>query len=271
MRPLTNMRVLITGASSGIGLALSEQLAAAGSRLVISARRVDRLQQLLARLPNSSSHALFPADVSVPSDCHSLVAFAASHLGGLDTLVANAGYGEVHPTATYPLDQIEQIFRTNLLGTTECIRAALPHLQANTPARGCRGQIVIVSSAAARRGLPLLGPYSATKAAQLSIAEALRVELKSQHIAVTTVHPATTRTEFFDVAQQRTGRKISRNLTTGSSQSPDQVARAMLKAIARPTREVWPAWYFRYALSLCTLFPSIGDKVMARTLNELAD
>ena len=125
--------------------------------------------------------------------------------GGIDTLVCNAGYGSVRTVAETSHDEMRRMFETNVFGTTDCIHAAVPIMRKQELRDGWRGQIMIVSSAAAKRGLPFFGPYSATKAAQLSIAEALRVELKADRIAVTSVHPVGTNTEFFDTAEKQTG------------------------------------------------------------------
>src|SRR4051794_38242177 len=156
---------------------------------------------------------------------------------------------------------MRHIFETNVFGTTDCIRAAVPLMQNQPPRDGFRGQIMIVSSAAARRGLPFFGPYAATKFAQLALAEALRVELKTASIAVTSVHPIGTNTEFFDVAEKQTG--IGRPMTDkGRRQTASTVARKMIRGIERPTTEVWPMRPARWGLGFATMFPGIVDYFM---------
>jgi short-subunit dehydrogenase len=127
-------------------------------------------------------------------------------------------------------------------------------------------QIVIVSSVAARRGVPFLGPYAATKAAQLSIAEALRIELRPYRIAVTSVHPIVTKTEFGDVAEQG-GVKLPRGISM--SQTVDHVARAMIRGIERPRPEVWPHRPTRLALVFATLAPRVVDHFMKKYMREI--
>ena len=123
-------------------------------------------------------HQVIVADVSVPADCQRLIDQAVAHHGRLDTVVCNAGYGLAKATADVTADEMRQIFQTNVFGTADVIRQAVP-VMADQPDRdGYRGQLVVVSSVVARRGLPFSGAYAATKAAQLSLAEALRVELK---------------------------------------------------------------------------------------------
>src|SRR5439155_10127382 len=128
-------------------------------------------------------------------------------------------------------EEMRRLFATNVFGTTDVIRAAVPAMSKQDRRDGARGQIVIVSSAAGRRGVPYLGPYSATKAAQLSIAEALRVELRPDRIAVTSVHPIMTTTEFGKVAEASSGVKLPREM--GPTQTVDHVARKMVAAIAK--------------------------------------
>jgi len=251
MRSLAGMTIAITGASSGIGAALARHLHARGAHVVLAARRLDRLQELAKELPGAQ---IIVADVSKPEDCMALIA-AVPHL---DTLVCNAGYGLAKPICVTTEDDWLALMRTNVLGTTACITAAVPVLRHRPLRNGWRGQIVIVSSALARRGRPDGGAYAATKAAQLSISEALRVELTEDKIAVTSVHPIATTSEFTTVA---VGWK------TGSrepQQTAEYVAECIAKAIMRPRPEVWPHRLSRWGLSLATLWPSLLDGYFRR-------
>src|SRR5262245_26754516 len=175
-RTLKDMVVVITGASAGIGKALAEQLGGAGAKLVLSARRTDRLEELNRAL--GGGNLVIPADVSKPEDCRALIEQTVQRLGRIDTLVCNAGYGIYKRVAQTSLDDTRAIFAANVFGTTDCIHYALPAMGRQEPRDGLRGQIMIVSSCVARRGIPFLGMYSATKAAQMALSEALRVELQ---------------------------------------------------------------------------------------------
>lgn len=261
------MVVVITGASAGIGRDLAIELDRAGAKLVLSARRLDKLDELNATL--GGRHLTVQCDVSIEADCAKLIEVSVAHFGRLDTLVCNAGYGLVADTAGTTNEQMHAIFRTNVFGTSDCIRFAMPHLLRNEPRDGYRGQLMLVSSAAARRGLPLLGAYSATKAAQLSLAEALRVELKPKRIAVTSVHPITTKSDFFTVAQSVSGRGLGGSMRKQFAQSGRTVARAMVRAMARPRREVWPFPPARWGLALNAIWPGLGDRIMARLLDDM--
>lgn len=261
MRPLRDSVVVITGASAGIGAALARELAPHGARLVLAARRLDRLEALARELKSNS--LCVSTDVSHPDACASLIERAAAHFGRIDTLVCNAGFGLINPIHLTPAADVRRIIDTNILGTTECIRQAVPRMQAQEPRDGYRGQIMIVSSAAARRGLPCFGFYSMTKAAQLSIAEAARVELARHHIAVTSIHPMPTQTEFFEVANATGALKLP-GKSSGPRQSAQAVARKMARAMERPCRELWPMPCSRLLLNLAVLIPALGDWVMAR-------
>ncbi len=267
MRNLQDMVVIITGASAGIGKALAEQLSARGAKLVLAARRVEKLDDLNRSL--GSNHLTVKADVSSPTDCEQLIARAATHFGRIDTLICNAGYGIVRPVAQTSEIEMRAIFQTNVFGTTDCIRAAVPLMSKQEKRDGFRGQIVIVSSAAGRRGLPYFGAYSATKFAQLGLAEALRVELRPQRIAVTSVHPIGTHTEFFTTAEGLSASKMPSRGAGEVRQSPAVVARKTIRAIQRPRPEVWPFAPARYLVSLGTLMPRVVDRVMAKYRGEL--
>lgn len=266
-RTLQGLRVVITGASSGIGAALARELAQNGAHLLLTARRIDRLETLQRDL-GKNVHVL-KANVAESMDCLSVVREGETTLGGIDVLVCNAGYGEMKPILETDAQALKAMFATNVLGTTECIRAAVPRMLQQEPKSGIRGQIMIVSSGAARRGLPFFGVYSATKASQLSIAEALRVELHGTGIAVTTVHPVGTKTEFFEVAETRGGRKLPPRALGDVQQTAEQVAHAMVLAMIRPKVEVWPFRPARLALAFAAAFPRVADKVMRRARGKM--
>jgi short-subunit dehydrogenase len=125
-----------------------------------------------------------------------------------------------------------------------------------------RGQIMIVSSSLGRRAAPDTAAYSASKAAQLSLAEAARVELAPERIAVTTVHPVRTTTEFFTACERTSGRAMEFRGRV-PTQTAEQVARRMADAIARPRPEVWPHRLSRWLLLVACACPGLADRIMA--------
>ena len=266
-RDLHGMAVLITGASSGIGAALARELHNRGARLALNARREERLAKLNEEVGGDA--LVLPGDVSDEATCRELVQKTVKRFGRLDTLVANAGYGLAKPVDETTHEEMQQMFAVNVFGTSDCARFAVEVMKKQPIRDGYRGQIVMTSSGAARRGLPFAGAYSATKAAQLSLAEAMRVELKPEKIAVTSVHPIGTSTEFFDVAEREGSVKIAGVGSRSKQQTPELVARKMADAIRKPTREVWTSRATRLALGINSVLPGVGDFVMSRFRDEV--
>jgi short-subunit dehydrogenase len=256
-RKLNDMVVVITGASAGIGKALAERLSARGATLVLAARRLERLEELNQEM--SARHLVVRADVARREDCQTIVDRALERFGRIDTLVCNAGYGLYKKMSDTSPEDVRRIFATNVFGSTDCIYAALPSMLRQAPRDDWRGQIMLVSSCVARRAIPFLGAYSATKAAQLSLAEAMRVELTPDRIAVTCVMPIQTKTEFGRVAQTQGGVRIARGPV---GQTVQHVVRRMTDAIVKPRAEVWPFRPARWAFGLGTLFPRLVDRAM---------
>ena len=267
-RQIEDMVVVITGAGSGIGRALAILLSRKRAKLVLAGRRMEVLEQV--NFAMGGRHLCVACDVSKPELCDRLITAAVKRFGRIDTLVCNAGYGLIRTVAEATLDEMQAIFATNVYGTAHCIRAAAPVMNQQELRDGYRGQVMIVSSATARRGMPYMGYYSATKAAQLSLAESLRVELKPKRIAVTSVHPVGTKTNFGQEAQRVSSQSLPA-LTPGPfSQSAETVAIRMERAISNPKAEVWPFDPARWALSLGTLLPSMVDAVMSGMRAKIA-
>jgi len=172
-------RVLVTGASKGIGRAIAQAFAKRGATLALVARRLDPLEQLAEELPGDG-HVAIVADVSDPDS----IAAAVSEFGDVDVVVANAGITHYRPFAQLPLDEARHMNDVNWLGTIYTVWAALPRMLE----RG-RGHIVIVSSGGGVRGFPSAAVYNGTKSAQRGFAEALRHELNGTGVSVTTVFP----------------------------------------------------------------------------------
>jgi short-subunit dehydrogenase len=268
-RSIDGMVVAITGASSGIGRALAVELARRGARLALAARRLERLEELDREL--GGGHLTVRADVAVPEDCGYFVHAARVRFGRLDTLVCNAGVGLLRGIADSSAEEWRRILAVNLLGTTDCIHAALPLMRAQEQRDGWRGQVVIVSSCLARRSVPDLGAYCATKAAQLSVAEALRVEERGNRIAVTSVHPVGTDTGFVAAAESASDRRLGPRSGSEVVQSAERVATAIAAAIAAPRAEVWPHRPSRWLLAMAALAPGLADAVLARFRRRIAE
>lgn len=178
---------LITGASSGIGRALAREMAARGYDLAVVARRLDALEQLRDEVRQRHPERrveLRRLDVTEYDQVPAVIDELAAALGGLDIVVANAGLGSTGPIGHGHAQADRTVVETNLLGAMATIDAAAALFR-----RQGRGQIVVISSVAAFRGLPGSASYSASKAAIAVYADALRAELHGTPIKVTTLYP----------------------------------------------------------------------------------
>lgn len=189
MEDLTGTVAVITGASSGIGRATARELLNTGARVVIGARRRDRLTAIEDEFPDRA--AAVEMDVRSPDDCRRLVDTAITRFGRVDSLIANAGIGMYGGILDHTDEALTTMLDTNVAGTVWPIRAALPEMLKNG-----RGDIVIVASVAGFRGGADEAVYAATKFAQVGLAGSLDRELREKGVRVTTIGPAGTATEF---------------------------------------------------------------------------
>jgi 3-oxoacyl-[acyl-carrier protein] reductase len=189
MGQLDDAVVLITGASAGIGRATARELLGAGARVVLGARRAERLAEVEREAPDRV--ATLEMDVRRPEDAHRLVATAIGRFGRVDALVANAGIGMYGGILDQTDEALATMLDTNIAGTVWPIRAVVPQM-----VEAGRGDIVIVASVAGFRGGADEAVYAATKFAQVGLAGALDRELREKGIRVTTIAPAGTATEF---------------------------------------------------------------------------
>jgi short-subunit dehydrogenase len=217
-------RVLVTGASRGIGESLARAFAARGCTLGLVARSEDELGQLAEALPGDGHRAL-AADVG---DRESVGA-AVERFGEVDVLVANAGIAHYRPFQELPLERAEQMTRVNWLGTLYSIDAVLPGML-----RRGKGHLVVVSSGAGYRAFPRASVYGATKAAQRAFADALRHELAGTGVSVTTVFPGEIRSQLH--AHER--EEMPAWYRSGGAADPDELAGRVVEAVERDRRAV---------------------------------
>lgn len=189
MRDLTGQVVAITGASAGIGAASATALVSQGAKVVLGARRLDRLEVAVAA---SDGNALaVEMDVRKPEDSRRLVEGAVNSFGRLDAIIANAGIGAYGGIMDLSDETLAEMMDINVAGTVWPIRAAVPHFLEQG-----EGDIVIVSSVAGLRGAGDEAVYAATKFAQVGLAGGLDRELREKNIRVSTICPGGTATEF---------------------------------------------------------------------------
>jgi short-subunit dehydrogenase len=253
------MRVIaITGASAGIGRATALRLARDGAAVAICARRTDRLDAVAAEIVAAGGQALaMTADVTRAEDVDLFVARTVERFGHLDVMMCNAGFGIAGAIDEIAPEQMQKLMDINYTGTYHATRAALRLFR-----RQGSGHIVMVSSIVGKRGVPYMGAYSASKFAQVGLAECLRSELAGTDIHVSVVYPVSTETEFFDVMTRETGTTVTRAL--GPRQSVEVVADAIVRAIHRPVPEVYPHAMSRGLVILNAIAPGFTDRLVKR-------
>ncbi|CAN5753067.1 SDR family oxidoreductase [soil metagenome] len=247
----------ITGASSGIGLAIARHLAAAGAPVVLGARRADRLEESAEAIRRAGGSAEpVVMDVTSEDDVGRLVSRAQEVFGRLDIMVCNAGFGYYGTVEDTPPDVMRRMMDVNFFGTYLAARAALPIFR-----RQGRGHLILISSIVGRRGIAQMSGYSATKAAQVGFAESLRTEFAGSAIHVSVVLPVSTETEFRDAMTRDYGHSV-RGL--GPKQTADTVARAVVECIRRPAPEVYPHRASRGLTILSAVAPRFTDRLVRR-------
>lgn len=246
-----NQVAVITGASSGIGWALAKQLAAAGCKVGLIARRRDALETLAQEITAAGgTAALAPADVGDRDQTLAAVHELSGKLGPVDLLLANAGFGI--DTQVDPVNAVDvaEMMRVNFLGAVYAIEAVLPAML-----RRGRGHLVGVSSLAAYKGMPGKAGYCASKAALNIYLEGIRLMLRHRGVAVTTICPGWVRTPM-----------------TAANPFPmpwmieaDEAARRMLRAIRRRRKVYNFPWQTTLLLKLARWLPDwFVDSVIRR-------
>ena len=247
----------ITGASSGIGLAIAERLAAAGGRVLLGARRAGRLQQAvdgIRRAGGTADHVVM--DVTSEADVERLAARALEVWGRLDIMVCNAGFGYYGTVEETEPDVMRRMMEVNFLGTFHGARAALPIFR-----RQGQGHLIVISSIVGRRGIARMSGYAATKAAQVAFAESLRTEFAGTRIHVSVVLPISTETEFREAMARDYGHTV-RGL--GPKQGADVVARAVVSCVRKPVPEVYPHFGSRALPIVNAIAPGLTDRLVRK-------
>jgi NADP-dependent 3-hydroxy acid dehydrogenase YdfG len=206
---------LITGASSGIGAATARAAAAAGWRLVLAARSLDRLEALAAELGGPDQAVAVECDVTDWADQQAAILTCLEHFGRLDAAWANAGFGAQRSFLGDTVEHWKEMVLTNVYGAALTIRASMPALKES------RGHLLLTGSVAGRRGIPG-SLYSATKHAVHAMGENARLELDGTGVRVTVIAPGAVDTPFFD------------KVPLAEPLQPDDIARAVLYALAQP-------------------------------------
>jgi len=256
-RTLAASRVLITGASSGIGRSLAIELGRARARLALTARREDKLRTVADEVIAAGGQAVCTAgDVTAKETRLAALAAAEREFGGLDILVNNAGVSAWGAFDQAGEDRLRRIMEVNFFAPAEMTREALVLLKA-----GRQPLVVNVGSILGHRAIPLQAEYCASKFAVRGLSEALRAELARLGIDLLLVSPGTTETEFFDHLIEKTT-DMPWGKTRGVSSS--YVAAQIVRAMRSGRREIIPSRRGQLLVWLNRLAPRLVDAWIAR-------
>jgi short-subunit dehydrogenase len=261
-RTLAGLRILITGASQGIGRALAVTAARQGAKVLAAARSEDLLAELVREVGALGGIIqAVVADVTSTEDRARLVEAARQHFGGLDVLINNAGIGATGHYCDASPERLRKIMEVNFFGVTETTRACLPLLlQGRTPA------IINISSIAGRRGFPARSEYSASKFAVQGFSEALRAELAKDNIDVIVINPGLTQTNFSkNMIEQKALLKMDhlRGMTS------EEVAVHTLRALEKGTAEKTLTLSGKLIVLVNRFFPWLVDLLIRRKVRSL--
>ena len=261
-RDLSGKRAILTGASGGIGRTLAAALVKAGTRVALAARNANALNQLANELRRREQDVLVvPTDVTKPEERAQLVETTVARFGGLDLLINNAGVGSWGHFATSAPEIMRQVMEVNFFAPVELIRVAMPHLT-----NGNQSAIVNVTSMCGRKGMPAWSEYSASKAALVGIAEAMRGEFARFDVDVITVVPGLTNSGFEKHWLRSEGKA---NLQFETGMTPDYLAERIVDAIRANKREVVFGGEARTLLRINRFFPRFTNWLIARQVKKL--
>lgn len=247
-------RVLVTGASRGIGRALCEAFARRGCVVGLLSRSEEELRELAASLPSppdGAEHEVLVADVGESEE----VSAAVDHFGEVDVVVANAGVADYARFVDMDLELVERMTRINWLGTVYTVRAALPGMLERR-----RGHLVVVSSGAALRSFPQAAAYGATKAAQRAFSEALWHELAGTDVDLTLVYPGEIATDIH--AHERDSLPTWR--TIAEEADPAKLAAEVVEAVENVERAVYYPPLVQALRGAHGLSPRLADVALRR-------
>ncbi|USB32509.1 SDR family oxidoreductase [Paenibacillus sp. YPG26] len=258
MEMLRDKVVVVTGASSGIGALTSRMLSEQGAIVILTARSVDKLEQVGAMLPGQ--HEIIPLDVGSDDEVARVFDRIYESYGRIDVLLNNAGYGKFEYCDEMPVQGFADMMNVNYMGIVRCTKAVLPFMK-----RAGTGQIVNIASIAGKLGTSKSTAYTATKHAVLGFSNALRQEVKEFGITVSTVNPGPIDTPFFELADPGGG--YVKNVKW-FMMKPQKVASAIVSVIQKRRAEVDLPWAAGMGIKLYQLFPRLADRLSYKLLNK---
>jgi len=259
--------VIITGASSGIGKALSFEMAARGARVVIAARSKDKLKEIETELKGRGASVIaIPTDVSLEEDCRRLVAETVQYFGRIDVLINNAGISMRALFQQSGLDVIRRLMEVNFWGTIYCTKFALPYLMQS------KGSVVGVSSIAGYKGLPGRSGYSASKFAIQGFLETLRIENRKTGLHVLIACPHFTSSNIRNSALASDGTIQGESpRDENTMMKPEDVAKKIANAIVKRKQILVMTLQGKLIVLLNKLLPFMMDRIVYNQLAKEPD
>ena len=264
---LKDKRIVITGASSGIGEAMAREYAKMGAKVVMAARRSEELERIAADIRNAGGSVAFAAcDVTKEEECKHLMEVAVEAFGGIDVLICNAGLSMRALFDDCDLKVLHRLMDVNFWGTVNCTKYALKWLQQS------KGSLVGISSVAGIHGLPGRTGYSASKYAMTGFLDTIRIENLKKGLHVMSACPGFTASNVrfsaltADGTQQgETPRDEAKMMT------PEEVAHIVAKGIQRRKRLCLMEWEGRGTHLLKKFFPALVDKLFYAVMSREPD
>jgi 3-dehydrosphinganine reductase len=265
-RSWNGRHVLITGGSSGIGLAMAKLWATRGAQISLLARDEEKLKRAQAELQSIATLPvqIFAADVSDAAQCEYSIGEAVRISGPLSVLVANAGVAFAQHFDCTPPEAFESAMRINYFGALYCVRAALPSLE--EAARAQKSHIVLVSSGAALIGIWGYSAYAPSKFALRGLGEVLRAELKPRGVEVCVIYPPDTDTPQLHEENKTKPPQTRAIAGAATTWSAEDVAREILRGVERGKFRITPG----LELSLLARFHSLAEPLLHRYFDALA-
>ncbi len=260
-RELRGKRIILTGPTSGIGLALARALAWEGAHLTLASRDEDRLHEVARGLPGPGKPCIVATDVSNETDRQKLIDRAVEAFGGLDVLINNAGVCSWAHFTESNQDVLRTIMEVDFFAPADLIRRAIPVLtQGEQPA------IVNVASMCGRRGMPAFPEYSAAKFALCGLTEALRGELARFDIDIVLIVPGLTKSNLAGNYILNRGRA---DIEYSKGMDPVYVAERIVNGLKDGATEIVLGREARWLLRFNRFFPRLTDRLIARKIRKL--
>ena len=250
-------RVLITGATSGIGRAAAERFARDGYEVGILAESSAHVEKTVSEIQNAGFKAFgLIVDLSNAADVQGVITRIEADGKPIDVLVNNAGIGLQGDIIETSDSDLRRLFEVNFFAMASLCREAMVCMGARK-----KGHIINVSSASARRALPGLSAYSSTKAAMHAFSQALRIEAAAIGVSVTELLPMSVKTPFFENAQNKSDKPYE--IPTFST-TPEVVAEQIFRAVQRPIPEMYTSQLARFGMAVDGMMPFLFDRVLVK-------